>query len=65
MNKTIGKLIYNGVLKTDSIIEAFANISRSEFVSTNLRSVANSDISIPTGYGYMTATISTIARILE
>lgn len=65
MHKTIIKLIYNGILKTDSIIEAFANISRSEFVSANLRSVADSDISIPTGYGYITANISTTARILE
>ncbi len=67
MNKAISDLIYGGVLKTDSIIDAFANISRDEFVSSKLRmsGMTHSDICIPTGHGFITPSVSTIARIFE
>ncbi len=67
MSKIINDLIYGGVLKTDSIIEAFSNISRNEFLPSKLRRAFNisSNVCVPTGHGFVTPSISTIARIFE
>ena len=65
MNSVIEKLIKSGILKTETIIDAFRNISRTEFVPNTFRSVANQDISVPIGSGASIPKISAVVWAFE
>jgi protein-L-isoaspartate(D-aspartate) O-methyltransferase len=65
MNNLINKLIKDGYLKSDLIIEAFSEISRSEFIPDNLEKDANADIALPIGYGQTISQPKTVAFMLE
>lgn len=65
MNKITNHLIRTGYLKTDLLIEAFADIPRDEFVPEQLRSVAHVDMPLPIGAGHMMPSMSVLAFMLE
>ena len=65
MSNVVDKLIKSEILKTDTVINAFRNISRTEFVPDAFKSVANQDISIPIGSGASIPKISAVARAFE
>lgn len=65
MNKITNNLIHKGYLKSDLIIEAFAEIPRAEFVPSRLRGAAEFDIPIPVGHGFMIPAMSVVAFMLE
>ncbi len=49
MSRLTNKLMRSGYLRTSSIIEAFANIERVEFVPGAIELGANSDVPLPIG----------------
>jgi len=65
MNRVTNQLIHKGYLKTDSVIDAFAEIPRAEFVPSRLRTAAESDIPIPIGHGMMIPATSVVAYMIE
>jgi len=54
-----------GCLKTDALIDAFAEISRAEFVPEKFRNIHKADISVPLGFGQIMPAPSIIATMLE
>lgn len=65
MNSHINKLIGQGYLKTDLIIDAFSEIGRIEFVPKELESEASADVALPIGYGQTISQPRTVAFMLE
>lgn len=65
MNSHINKLISEGYLKSDLIIDAFSEISRVEFVPKELETEANADVALPIGYGQTISQPRTVAFMLE
>lgn len=65
-NKELVKnLQYKGVLKTASIIKAFENIDRKDFVLKKYQNEAYEDIPLPIGYGQTISQPYTVAFMLE
>lgn len=55
----------DGYLRNHSIIEAFANVDRVNFVLPELEQSANADIPLPIGYGQTISQPTTVAIMLE
>jgi len=55
----------DGYLRTSAIIEAFANISRIEFVLPEMELQADANIPLPLGYGQTISQPATVAIMLE
>jgi protein-L-isoaspartate(D-aspartate) O-methyltransferase len=55
----------DGYLKTDSVIEAFSEINRMDFLPPELESEARSDVALPIGYGQTISQPATISTMLE
>ncbi len=64
-SKIVNEMIHKGCLKTDAIIDAFADVPRVEFMPKRFRSASEADIPIPLGYGHMMPSPSIIANMLE
>ena len=58
-------LINSGVLKTQSIIDAFAAINRKDFIPEEYTEMANGDMPIPIGFGQTNSQPTTVALMLE
>ncbi len=58
-------LITQGYLKTDSVIEAFNDVRRREFVPSEFEAEAEMNISLPIGYGQTISQPLTVAIMLE
>jgi protein-L-isoaspartate(D-aspartate) O-methyltransferase len=65
MNRLANVLIQKGVLRTDSIIRAFSEVNRAEFVPNELVKEADADIPLPIGYGQTISQPTTVATMLE
>ena len=65
MSELVNKLIHRGYLKTDSIIDAFSEIDRAEFVPDKFRMAAVSDIPLSIGHGQIVPEPSVITFMLE
>ena len=65
MNRMTNKLMKNGYLRTSSIIEAFANIERVEFVPRDMELNANADVPLPIGFGQTISQPTTVAIMFE
>jgi len=65
MNKLINRLIKDGYLKSDSVINAFSRINRIEFIPKDVELQANVDIALPIGYGQTVSQPLTVAFMLE
>lgn len=65
MSRLTNKLMRSGYLRTSSIIEAFANIERVEFVPGDIELSANADVPLPIGYGQTISQPTTMAIMLE
>lgn len=63
--KLIKTLTDEGYLKTPSIIEAFQNIDRIDFVPENLKNVAYANNPLPIGHGQTISQPLTVAFMLE
>lgn len=59
------KLIADGMLKTERIIEAFRKIDRADFVLDEYKKEAYGDYPLPIGYGQTISQPSTVAFMLE
>lgn len=55
----------DGYLRNHSLIEAFANVDRVNFVLPELEQSANADIPLPIGYGQTISQPTTVAIMLE
>jgi protein-L-isoaspartate(D-aspartate) O-methyltransferase len=64
-NELIKKLIRDGVLKTQLIIEAFQNIDRKNFVLESYKNEAYEDYPLPIGFGQTISQPFTVAFMLE
>lgn len=65
MNRLTNNLMKTGYLRTSSIIEAFANVDRIEFVPPEMELNANADVPLPIGYGQTISQPTTVAIMLE
>jgi protein-L-isoaspartate(D-aspartate) O-methyltransferase len=65
MDSFIKDLIERGYLRTDSIINAFSDIKRIEFVPKDLADQAEADIPLPIGHGQTISQPLTVAFMLE
>lgn len=65
MNRLVNDLIKEGYLKTDSIIEAFSEIDRIEFIPEDLAGQAEANIPLPIGYGQTISQPLTVAIMFE
>lgn len=65
MNRLTNDLMKSGYLRTTSIIEAFANVDRIDFVLPELELDANADVPLPIGYGQTISQPTTVAIMLE
>lgn len=65
MEKLILNLIKEGILKTKSVIEAFRNIDRKDFILSEYKEDAYKDIPLPIGYGQTISQPTTVAFMLE
>ena len=65
MNRLTNKLMKDGYLRTDNIIEAFANVSRIEFVPSDIELQADIDMPLSIGYGQTISQPTTVAIMLE
>lgn len=65
MSKLVNDLIRDGYLRTDSIVNAFSQISRIEFVPVDLERVAEVNISLPIGHGQTVPEPLLVAFMLE
>lgn len=65
MEKLILNLIKEGTLKTKSVIEAFRNIDRKDFILSEYKEDAYKDIPLPIGYGQTISQPTTVAFMLE
>lgn len=65
MSKLVNKLISDGYLKTDVIIDAFWEINRIDFVPKEFESVADANVALPIGYGQTISQPLTVAIMME
>lgn len=65
MSKLVNDLIKDGYLKTDAIINAFADIHRMQFVPDDLEREAEANIPLPIGHGQTISQPLTVAIMLE
>lgn len=65
MSKLVNDLIKEGYLKTDSIIDAFSDIHRMQFVPDDLEREAEANIPLPIGHGQTISQPLTVAIMLE
>lgn len=65
MTRLTNKLIQEGYLKTDRIIEAFKKVNRADFLPAELDLDAQADIPLPIGYGQTISQPATVAFMLE
>lgn len=65
MGKLVNTMIHKGFLKSDNVIDAFAEVPRVEFMPKKFRSASEADIPIPLGYGHMMPAPSIVAYMLE
>lgn len=65
MSRLINELIRTGYLRSDPIIDAFAQISRVEFVPDDLIGAAEMDIPLPIGHGQTISQPLTVAFMME
>ena len=65
MSQLVNNLIKEGYLKTDSIIDAFSEIERIEFVPEELELQAEANVALPIGYGQTISQPMTVALMLE
>lgn len=65
MNNLINRLIKEGYLKTDLIIDAFSEINRIEFLPEEFENQALADIALPIGYGQTISQPKTVAMMLD
>ena len=65
MSRLTNTLITQGYLKTDSVIEAFNDVRRREFVPPEFESEAEMNIPLPIGYGQTISQPLTVAIMLE
>lgn len=63
--KLIQNLIYDGYLKTPSIIEAFKNIDRADFVPKNFKNIAYENKPLPIDFDQTISQPLTVAFMLE
>ncbi|MFY9457748.1 MAG: protein-L-isoaspartate O-methyltransferase [Candidatus Spechtbacterales bacterium] len=64
-DEIIKKLVADGMLKTERIIEAFRKIDRADFVVDEYRGEAYGDYPLPIGYGQTISQPSTVAFMFE
>lgn len=65
MSRLSNKLIHNGYLQTDLIIDAFSEISRSEFLPKEFQKEADADVALPIGYGQTISQPTVVAFMME
>lgn len=65
MNNLISELIREGYLKTDSVIDAFSEIDRVEFLPKGLEKDAHANVALPIGHGQTISQPATVAIMLE
>lgn len=65
MNRLTNNLMKRGYLRTSSIIEAFGNVERVDFVLPELELSANADVPLPIGYGQTISQPTTVAIMME
>lgn len=65
MSRLVSNLIREGYLRTDSIIEAFSKVPRTEFVPDDMVRHAEMDIPLPIGYGQTISQPLTVAFMME
>lgn len=65
MNPLIHKLISEGYLKSDSIIDAFDKINRADFLPADLEAEAEANVPLPIGFGQTISQPLTVAFMLE
>lgn len=65
MSRLTNDLIKNGYLRSDSIIDAFFNVNRVEFVSEDLASQSEANIPLPIGHGQTISQPLTVAFMME
>lgn len=65
MNRLTNDLMREGYLRTTSVIEAFANVDRIDFVLPELELNASADIPLPIGYGQTISQPTTVAIMME
>lgn len=65
MSKLVNDLMTKGYLKSDLIIDAFSEVSRTEFLPPELEGEADHDVALPIGYGQTISQPLTVAVMLE
>lgn len=65
MKLLIEKIIQEGILRTENIIDAFLKIEREDFVAEDLKKLAKQDAPLPIGFGQTISQPSTVAFMLE
>lgn len=65
MSIIANNLIHKGYLKSDTIIDAFSEINRAEFVPDKFRVAASSDIPLSIGHGQVLPEPSVLSFMLE
>jgi protein-L-isoaspartate(D-aspartate) O-methyltransferase len=65
MSKIVNRLIKDGYLKSDLIIDALEHIERIEFVPHELELLASADVALPIGYGQTIPKPLVVAMMLE
>jgi protein-L-isoaspartate(D-aspartate) O-methyltransferase len=65
MNRLTNKLMKNGYLRTDSVIEAFSHVNRIEFVPSDMELQSDIDIPLSIGYGQTISQPTTVAIMME
>ena len=65
MSRLVNDLIKNGYLRSDSIIDAFFNVQRVEFIPEDLVSQSEANIPLPIGHGQTISQPLTVAFMME
>lgn len=65
MENLVEKLVRDGYLKSDILIDAFQKIDRAEFLPDGLKSLAEDDVALPIGEGQTISQPLTVAFMLE
>lgn len=63
--KLVDYLVAEKILKTPSIIRAFAKVGRENFMPSRIRYLANKDAALPIGYGQTISQPTTVAIMME
>lgn len=65
MSRLVNNLIRDGYLKTSSIIDAFSEMHRIEFVQSEFEGIADANIPLPIGHGQTISQPMTVAIMME